>query len=90
MQVQLGDGKGPHLKDQAQLMLLLGRKECVVQHVFDCTLLQQNCCLPYCHMPEIANPTPAQAYHTEKEHARPDEAQRPHYRMHAAYAILMR
>ena len=61
-----------------------------MQHVFDCTLVQQDVCLPYRHMPEIANTTTAQAYHTEEERAHPDEAQRPHCSTHAPYAILGR
>ena len=90
MQVQLGDGKGPHFQDQVQLVLLLGREACVEQHFFDRTLMEQDGCLPYRHMPEIADTTTAQAYHTEEERAHPDEAQRPPCSTHAPYAILVR
>ena len=71
-------------------MSLLGREAGVLQHFFDRTLLEQDGCLPYCHMPEIANTTTAQAYHTEEERAHPDEAQWPHCSTHAPYAILGR
>jgi hypothetical protein len=30
MQIQLADGKGPHCKNEAQLVLLLGHELCVV------------------------------------------------------------
>ena len=68
-------------------MLLLGREVWIVQRFFDRTPLQQECCLPYRHMPEIADTTAAQAYHTEQEGTHTYEAQPPSCSTHAPYAI---
>ena len=59
----------------------------IAQCLFYRTPLQQKCCLPYRHMPEIADTTAAQAYRTEEECTHTYEAQRPSCSTHAAYAI---
>jgi len=71
-------------------VLLLGREVWIVQCFFYRTLLQQENCLPYRHMPEIADSTAAQAYRTEEEYIHTYEAQRPSDSTHAPYAILVR
>ena len=68
-------------------MLLLGRKVWIAQRLFYRTPLQQECCLPYRHMPEIADTTAAQAYRTEEEGTYTYEAQPPSCSTHASYAI---